>query len=81
MLGMYLWGFFITRKLNKVKRGKDGFFNICILGLMFYPIAMISIEDVTASVLCMQTIYMLIYLKMIEYFFVKRKITIGKTKK
>lgn len=81
MLGMYLWGFFITRKLNKVKRGKDGFFNICILGLMFYPIAMISIEDVTASVLCMQTIYMLIYLKVIEYFFVKRKITIGKTKK
>ena len=81
MLGMYLWGFFITRKLNKVKRGKDGFFNICILGLMFYPIAMISIEDVTASVLCMQTIYMLIYLKVIEYFFVKRKITIGMTKK
>ena len=78
IFAMVLWGYFIQKKTNKVKKGKDSFFNICTLGLMFYPIAMISIEDVTSAVICMQTVYMLVYLKLIEYFFIKRGIMIGK---
>ena len=78
ILAMVLWGYFIQKKTNKVKKGEDSFFNICTLGLMFYPIAMISIEDVTSAVICMQTVYMLVYLKLIEYFFIRRGIGIGK---
>ena len=81
MVAMYLWGYFITNKLNSVKRGHDDFYHLCVLGLFFYPVAMISIEDVTSSVICMQTVYMLIYLKIIEYFFIKRGVTIGREMK
>lgn len=73
LLGMFLWGLVITYNINRVKRGSYGFIRVCMLGILFYPIVMISIEDVTATVLSMSTVYMLFYFWIFNIIFFRKK--------
>lgn len=77
MIAMFLWGYFIMRFIQELKRRKCGFTKLCLIGLTFYPVTMISIEDVTASILRINTLYMIVYLLLLEYLFIKRKIRIS----
>ena len=77
MFAFFLWGVSITYLLKSVKKGNISFTRVCILGVLFYPVAMISIGDVTSTVLSMSSIYMIIYLKLIELVFFKRKLILS----
>ncbi|MFW6015261.1 MAG: O-antigen polymerase [bacterium] len=82
MFFIQFWiGYFYTRYLQKIrfKRiGKSSFVSITILGIMFYPIVMASIENVFSTILSMSFVYHIVYLLLIDYVF-KRKFTINKS--
>lgn len=71
MVAMFLWGYIINSLLKKIKTGDIRFTTVTLFGVILYPVAMISIGDVTATVLSIQTLYMVMYLKLIELFFMK----------
>lgn len=73
LCAMFLWGFIINNSINRIKSGKVGFVRACMLGLFFYPVVMISIGDVTPSVLTITTLYMLFYFIVLEWFLFKVK--------
>ena len=68
MLCMFLWGLVINYSINRVKIGSYSFIRVGMLGIMFYPIIMVSIEDVTATVLSMSTLYMMFYFWILKIF-------------
>ena len=74
LFAMFFWGYFITTLFNKIRDGKDSFFNVCVMGMIFYPVVMISIGDVTSSVLCLTMIYTIVYLKLLQYYIAEERI-------
>lgn len=73
---MFLWGTIITSFKNIIRRNGISFPRVCVLGMLFYPVVMISIADVTGTILSISTVYRLVYIYLIDYFFVKRKLRI-----
>ena len=65
-LSMFLWGAIVTGLLCRLKHHKVSFIGTAFLGIMFYPVLMLSISDVTATVLGISSIYTFVYLAFLE---------------
>ena len=72
-IGMYILSLAVNFSIISMKYSSFSFYNVVKCGLLFYPIVMISIQDVTASILSMTMIYTLIYIKIFDYLIFKRK--------
>ena len=73
-IAMFLWGAIINYNMRYIQRNGAGFIRMCLVGMMFYPVAMLSIADTTASILAMGTLYILLYLILINELLIKRNI-------
>lgn len=65
-LSMFLWGAIVTGLLCRLKHKKVSFIGTAFLGMIFYPVIMLSISDVTATVLGISSIYAFVYLALLE---------------
>ena len=74
VVAMFLWGTVINYSIKYIRKNGAGFIRMCFLGLMFYPVTMLSIADTTPSILSMTTVYTGFYLVIINAIFVKGKI-------
>jgi len=73
-ISMFMWGYCITSLKNKIRIGGVSIIKVFLLGLFFYPVILISIAGATHVVLSITTVYALIYLKTLEYLFIKSKL-------
>lgn len=73
IVAMILWGFVINYSLKYIRKNGTGFIRVCFVGMMFYPVAMISIADTTSSFLAMRTVYTLVYLLILNKLFLSNK--------
>lgn len=76
MFAMFLWGLIITYSIKHIRKNGAGFVRLCLVSMMFYPVMMLSIEDVTASMLSITTVYTTVYLVLLDWFFVRRTIRV-----
>jgi|GEM_PF-4325645 len=69
---MFLWGACNTALKKKINKKGASLLNTVLLGLSYYPIAMISIAGATHVVLSMPTLYMIVYLIILSRLFMKK---------
>lgn len=79
-LSMILIGAIVNSLWKRIKMNDVSFVKSTMLGLLFYPIVMMSIDNVWPSILSMTAIYVLVYLKIIDVVFIKRKFAVGSKK-
>lgn len=76
-LSIFLWGAVVMGLLCRLKYKKVSFIGTAYLGIIFYPVIMLSISDVTATVLGISSVYSFVYLAFLEIlahlFAVKKK--------
>lgn len=75
-VAMALWGGVIGYQMKRIREIGASFLKLCIIGIMFYPVIMLSIENVTSTVLSMSMVYTLVYLVLLDQYFVKRNIRV-----
>lgn len=71
-LAMVFIGAFISSIWRRIKDGKVTYVKTVIMGLLFYPIVMMPIDNVTPTVLSMTTIYISVYLYFLDFVLIKR---------
>lgn len=76
-IAMFLWGALINYWMKYIKKNGAGFLRLCWMGLVYYPIVLISVDDGTYIVLSMNTIYLFFYLILINWGLVKERIKLN----
>ena len=76
IVAMFLWGAIINYSMKYIRENNVSFVRMCVVGMMFYPVVMLSIADSTAVFLSMKTVYTLVYLFVIDMILVKKKVNI-----
>lgn len=67
----FLYGFFVELIMQK-KNEQLSPVRLIVLGLLFYPVSMVAIGDVYASIISVSFLYKLFYLFLLQYFFLSR---------
>ena len=73
---MFLWGVVINCCMKRIRLRGTGFVRLCVTGMLFYPVVMLSIADVSSTVLTISMVYTWVYLTLIDLFLVRGKIQI-----
>lgn len=74
VFAMFLWGLVLSYNMKSIQKNGAGFVRMCMVGAMFYSVAMLSIADTTSTFLSMGTVYQLVYLFLIDAILIKKKI-------
>ena len=69
---LFVWSFFLQVLLNNKKPNNELLYCF-VVGTLFYPLSMISIGGEWANVLSVTTIYHIVYLLLLESFFLKKR--------
>lgn len=71
-LFLFIWSFAVQSNFNK-QAGSCRLLRCFILGLLFYPLAMISVGGEWSNVLSVTSLYQIVYLLIFEFIFFKKR--------
>ncbi len=69
-----LWGFVIKWFETRINKYGYSLIRLVLMGLLYYPVAMLSIAGATHVVLCMPTIYTIVYLWVLQQILINKKV-------
>ena len=72
-VAMFLWGAVIRSAIRRIKETGVSFVRVSVLGMMLYPVCMLSIADTTSAFLSIATVYTLVYLFLLDNFVIRRR--------
>lgn len=72
-VAMFLWGAVIRSAIRRIKETGVSFVRVSVLGMMLYPVCMLSIADTTSAFLSIATVYTLVYLFLLDSFVIRRR--------
>lgn len=72
-VAMFLWGAVIRSVIRRIKETGVSFVRVSVLGMMLYPVCMLSIADTTSAFLSIATVYTLVYLFLLDNFVIRRR--------
>jgi oligosaccharide repeat unit polymerase len=75
-LAFFLWGTVIQWAQKRVKKLGFSLIRLFLMGLLYYPVAMLSIAGATHVVLCMPTIYTIVYLWVLQQVLINKRVRI-----
>lgn len=66
-LFLIVWGIMVSWLTNSIKYNKFNFLKLFILGFLFYPIVLLSIDFTFSTTIRISTVYMLVYCSLIVW--------------
>lgn len=68
-----LWGIIIKLTEKRIRKLGVSLIRLFFMGLLYYPVVMLSIAGATHVVLCMPTIYTAVYLFILQYCLIRKR--------